>query len=150
MDDLYNYKGITANLNTVDHIIISNELFDNYVNSSAFREFSATQTIPNYYSTTSDHIPTSVTFRMTEDLSIVDFPGVPFFHVYPNPTTGELRITNYELRIMDIKIFDVYGRVLSSHHLITTSSHHNIDISSYPAGIYFLRVNGKTVKVVKK
>ncbi|MCL2290108.1 MAG: T9SS type A sorting domain-containing protein [Bacteroidetes bacterium] len=149
MDDINNYRGITANLNTVDHIIISNELFDNYLNNSIFREFSATQTIPNYYTTTSDHIPTSVTFRMTEDLSIVDFPERSFYYVYPNPTTGQLTIKSEKIKIENIAIFDIYGRKLSFHHLITTSSDYKIDISSYPAGIYFLQINGETMKVVK-
>jgi len=30
--------------------------------------------------------------------------------IYPNPTIGELRITNYELRIDNVEIFDVCGR----------------------------------------
>jgi hypothetical protein len=30
--------------------------------------------------------------------------------VYPNPTTGELRIENGEWRITGIEVFDVYGR----------------------------------------
>jgi len=30
--------------------------------------------------------------------------------IYPNPTTGELRIKNFELGIRGIELFDVYGR----------------------------------------
>ena len=60
--------------------------------------------------------------------------------IYPNPTTGELRIENGELRIEKIEISDVYGRKLSSNHLIPTSSHHLINISHLPAGVYFLSV----------
>ena len=41
--------------------------------------------------------------------------------IYPNPTTGELRITSYELRVNNIELFDVYGRKLSFHHLINSS-----------------------------
>jgi hypothetical protein len=70
------------------------------------------------------------------------------FVVYPNPTTGELRITNYELRIENVEIFDVYGRKISSHHLTPASSDH-IDISHLPAGVYFVRVDGVIAKVVK-
>jgi len=66
--------------------------------------------------------------------------------ISPNPTTGELRIENGELRIENVDIFDIYGR---KHQLITSSSHHLINIVSLPAGIYFLRVDGQTVKVIK-
>jgi hypothetical protein len=70
--------------------------------------------------------------------------------VFPNPTTGELTITNYELRIMDIEVFDVYGRKLSSHHLITSSSHHKIDISDLSAGVYFVKIRTEAGEVMKK
>ena len=33
------------------------------------------------------------------------------FVIYPNPTTGELRVTSYELQVTSIEIFDIYGRV---------------------------------------
>jgi len=74
-------------------------------------------------------------------------------NIYPNPTTGELEIKNYELEINSIEIFDVYGRKLSSHHLIPTSSHHLINISHFPAGIYFVKIKittgTQTQKIIK-
>ena len=74
--------------------------------------------------------------------------------VFPNPTTGVLNliqepINNEQLTINNIEIFDVYGKKLTFHHLIISSSHHLINISHLPAGIYFLRVNEQTVKVIK-
>ena len=68
----------------------------------------------------------------------------------PNPTTGELRITNYELRIEDIEIFDVYGKKLLSNHLIPTSSNHLINIFHLQAGIYFVRIQTETGIITKK
>jgi hypothetical protein len=69
------------------------------------------------------------------------------FTVYPNPTTGELRITNYELRIEQIDIFDIYGRKqlsLTSHSSPLTpnssSPHHLINLSHLPSGIYLLAI----------
>ena len=70
--------------------------------------------------------------------------------IYPNPTTGELRIENGELRIEKIEISDVYGRKLSSNHLIPTSSHHLINISHLQAGIYFVKIFTEQGEVVKK
>jgi hypothetical protein len=69
--------------------------------------------------------------------------------VYPNPTTGELTITNYELGITSIEIFDIYGRNLSNH-LITSSSNHLINIAHFPAGIYFVKISTEVGEVVRK
>ena len=165
MDDILHYKGVTSNLTdpyyhnnpVIDNIIISNELFDDYLSNSAFREVSATQTIPNYYSTTSDHTPVSIIFRFSNDVNITENQRNAAFSVYPNPTNGELRIENGEWRMENVEIFDVFGRKISSHHLIPSSSHHLIPSSSHhlinishlSAGIYFLKMGGETVKVIK-
>jgi aminopeptidase N len=60
--------------------------------------------------------------------------------VYPNPATGELIVTSYELQVTNVEIFDVFGRKLSTHHLITSSSNQIIDISRLPAGTYILEI----------
>ena len=78
------------------------------------------------------------------------------FTVYPNPTTGELFIERGRdgarpvSTITNIDFFDVYGKKISSHHLIPSSSHHLINISHLNPGIYFLRVtSGNSFEVVK-
>ena len=78
--------------------------------------------------------------------------------VYPNPTNGELRITSVDKwtsgQINKVEVFDIYGRKLSSHPLIPTSSHHSIDVSHLVSGIYMLRIIGdenvSTVRFVKQ
>jgi len=70
--------------------------------------------------------------------------------VVPNPTTGELSITNYELRIDKIEILDIAGKVVSSHHQITTSSHQKINISNLSPGIYFVKIFTEEGDVVKR
>jgi hypothetical protein len=70
--------------------------------------------------------------------------------VYPNPTTGELRIENYELRIERVEIFDIYGR---KHECTNARKHEKenlIDISKLPSGIYFLRIMTEQGEVVRK
>ena len=69
--------------------------------------------------------------------------------IYPNPTDGQLRITNYELRENTvIELFDVYGRKHVSRFTFH-NSHIEIDISHLASGMYFLKVNNKVVKVIK-
>jgi len=69
---------------------------------------------------------------------------------YPNPTTGQLTIDNEQLTINNVGIFDVYGRKLSSHHLISKSSNHLINISHLAAGIYFVKIITEQGTVTKK
>ena len=68
----------------------------------------------------------------------------------PNPTTGELQVTSYELRITSVEVYDIYGKKQLSNHLITPSSHHKIDISYLSAGIYFVKITTEQGEVVKK
>jgi len=73
--------------------------------------------------------------------------------IYPNPTTGKITIRNQESGMSsEIEVFDVVGRKLLSHTPLTSHSSPliEIDISHLSAGLYFLKIDGKTVKVVKQ
>ena len=83
-------------------------------------------------------------------VGVVETQCIASLRVYPNPTTGELTITNYELGITSIEIFDIYGRNLLSNHLITSSSSHLINIAHFPAGVYFVKISTDVGEVVKK
>jgi len=72
--------------------------------------------------------------------------------VYPNPTTGQLRITNYEFvpelnSGTNIEIFDIYGK---RHALGATNNEYTINISHLPTGIYFIKISTEVGEVVKK
>jgi len=73
--------------------------------------------------------------------------------IYPNPTTGELRIKSEELRIENIVFFDVFGRKLSVNKF-SQQSEVMINISHFLPGTYFMKIQteaGETLKkVVKK
>jgi hypothetical protein len=69
--------------------------------------------------------------------------------LYPNPTTGELRIKNYELREGDkIEIYNTLGQ----KQQLNTSNYplNTIDVSHLSAGIYTLKIGGHTGKFVKQ
>jgi len=83
--------------------------------------------------------------------------------VYPNPTTGDLRIEisdmRYETLDMRYEIFDIYGRKMAqvsnltsqvSNHLIVSSSNHLINISHLPAGVYFVKICTEAGIITKK
>jgi len=69
--------------------------------------------------------------------------------VYPNPTTGKLKIENGELKIENVEIFDIYGKNLTPHTSYL-SPHTSLDISNFPAGIYFIKIQTSVGEVVKK
>jgi endonuclease/exonuclease/phosphatase family metal-dependent hydrolase len=71
-DDIVNYKCLSTGLYdpsyaspVIDNIVISNELFEYYKVNSTLREELAAQGILNYYSTTSDHVPVSASFKIS-------------------------------------------------------------------------------------
>ena len=71
--------------------------------------------------------------------------------IYPNPTSGELRIENGELRIENVEVFDIFGRTVGAN--LCVRPHTVIDISHLPAGVYIIKIsaNGNiyTYKIVK-
>jgi len=86
---------------------------------------------------------------LTVTVGIVEtdnYPSLP--KIYPNPTTGKLKIESGELKMGNVEIYDIYGRKLSQFTF--HNSHIEIDISHLSAGIYFLKIDGKTMKLVKE
>ncbi|MDR2970469.1 MAG: T9SS type A sorting domain-containing protein [Bacteroidales bacterium] len=69
--------------------------------------------------------------------------------IIPNPTTGELQVTSYELQVTSIDVFDIYGRAVSTHCSLLTT-HYPIDLSHLPNGIYFVKIVTEQGEVVKK
>jgi hypothetical protein len=60
--------------------------------------------------------------------------------IYPNPTTSIVNIGQQA----NIKVYSLQGTLLQE----TFGT--QVNLSSYPQGIYQLQINGETVKVVKK
>ena len=71
--------------------------------------------------------------------------------LYPNPTTGEIRIQNTEFRIQSVEVYDVYGKLIKSVKVDDFSV--VIDLSANASGVYFTRImtdNGMVTKRVVK
>jgi len=95
---------------------------------------------------------------------VLDVPEskIPEITVFPNPTTGELRITNcsyvsgkfseanYESRIENVEIFDIFGAKLISHQQINLSSDYFMNISHFKSGIYLMAIQTPSGKFYKK
>ena len=66
--------------------------------------------------------------------------------LYPNPTSGKLKIEVEDDLFTGAEVMSIQGqRIIQSDQSI-------IDLSEYPSGIYFVRVNGspKTYKIIKQ
>jgi hypothetical protein len=66
--------------------------------------------------------------------------------VSPNPTSGQLRIENYDISMGKIGIYDIYGRKQKAE----SRKENVVDISHLQSGVYFLRIGNGTVKIVKQ
>ena len=99
--------------------------------------------------TAKDEVTTlSYTVMVNRALSITEIQQLSNIKFYPNPTTGELHIS--DIGISDIEIYDIYGRIQRCLISNIGQSEIVINISHLPAGVYFLRVNEVMMKVVKK
>ena len=83
--------------------------------------------------------------------------------IYPNPTTGELKIENGELKIQSIEIFDIYGRNVEAKfpsfipNAVGNPEHYGqqadgvvMDVSHLPSGVYFVKITTETGEIKKK
>jgi subtilisin family serine protease len=72
-------------------------------------------------------------------------------NIYPNPTTGELKITTSDIRnpISDITIFDVSGRIQKAENRISNIEV-ILDISHLNSGLYFIKVKTDAGEIIKK
>jgi hypothetical protein len=74
------------------------------------------------------------------------------YKVYPNPTQSVFNIENSELNIIQIELYDISGRYLTSISDCSTSTI-SIDLSPFSNGIYFAKIKSskgvRTEKVVK-
>jgi hypothetical protein len=104
-----------------------------------------------------------LTIKINDEIDTLNIktPLLASIKVCPNPTTGQLRSTNYEfnkgINPLVIEIYDVYSRKMEekfpSNSLEGWQSVADgvvLDISHFPAGIYFLKIKTESGTVTKK
>ncbi|MBK5285778.1 MAG: T9SS type A sorting domain-containing protein [Bacteroidia bacterium] len=82
--------------------------------------------------------------RLTFDISTGTVEIIPGrFHIYPNPASNELRISNAGFTIHNVAIYDILGQKHLSLNSPATGNEFStsIDISQLPTGVYFVKVN---------
>jgi len=68
--------------------------------------------------------------------------------IYPNPTNGQLIISNGELNIANVEIFNVTGQSVGANPRVCPDN--TINISHLPMGVYFIRITTDNGVVMKK
>ena len=133
MDDTSNYKCLTSDLydtsynsQVIDNIIISNELFDNYKSNTTTREVQTTESITNYNSTTSDHVPVSASFSMTAGTSACE--NISFSETFAS-SLGDF--TPYSVDGTQVWSWTTYGATVSGY--VTSVNNPNEDWLISPA-----------------
>jgi hypothetical protein len=93
-------------------------------------------------------------FGEIDPLSICCAPPVAA-KLRPNPAKDWVEITNYELRIMNVEVFDMMGRGQKAEGRRPKAENVlEVNVSHLPAGIYFVRIyyednSFETVKLIK-
>jgi hypothetical protein len=157
-------KSIVGYNDVVDHAIVSNEMKDYYINSSADVLSNVTAAVsPDNYNTVSDHYPIltrytwSTSTSLGKDLKINNRK----LSIYPNPVKGdgftiilddenstnekyELTLTGLDGRLM----FSNYDKISTSNQLLNNS------LKYLNQGIYILNLKGKdnsySIKILKQ
>ena len=62
--------------------------------------------------------------------------------IHPNPTTGKFEVCGLEFEVGEVQVFDLLG------NLVLRTEEREVDLSSYPAGIYMVRVGEAVRKLV--
>lgn len=92
----------------------------------------------------------TITFK-TEGEGVNNYTLANSISLYPNPTSGEFRIQNAELRIDKVEVYDVYGKMLNMVEV--NDNQVTMNASNYAAGMYFVRIytaNGTATKTFVK
>lgn len=146
----------------LDHIVISNELTDEYI-ANSIAVYDPRTDIANYTTTTSDHGPVIARFELKDDnLGTIDFETKNGFAViaFPNPATDVLNVSvkNNIDKNLKLRIYDLNGRLVSNPVNVAAGQDISttvIPISHLQKGIYiYTLTENSTVmykgKIVKK
>lgn len=88
---------------------------------------------------------------LNSTVGIKDLDFVSSISAYPNPTNGDLTVNMGTPGVLTAQILNVLGEVVSESSINNTSivSMH-FDLTTQPDGVYFLEIQSKNAKTVKK
>ena len=103
-------------------------------------------------------IPVNITVKRTTGIKQLTTNNEQLT-IYPNPTDGKITIRNEESEVRNVEIYDIVGRNVGADLRVCPEQQGEhagspqqikIDISHWANGMYFLKVDGKVFKIIKK
>ncbi len=142
---------------TIDHILITDELFGAYLPDSADRFEELLTEVPGYVSTTSDHLPVFARFAFATPTAAeaTEFPGaVSGLSIYPNPIreAATLTFTLAHPGPVHLAAYDLLGRrvaTLADGFFLPGLHKVFFAADELPAGAYFLRLEAEGQAVTR-
>lgn len=129
----------------IEHMIISDELFDYYNPNSVVQEVSMYQNIDNYLNTTSNHLPVSATFQFAT-LGTREY-AKNTWSIYPNPVKDLLKFDGAGLDAdAVISVYDLTGRQMRCEKISVDT----VNVSDLPSGVYILKTGLRFGRFVKE
>lgn len=138
-------NGSCSSGSTIDHLMFTSGLFDNYVEGSGDRYDELITSIPSYTSTTSDHLPVLAQFNAvpvaaeTVDASTFDLRVAPS----PFGASTNVHLSLPETAALRVELYDVLGRLVSvSDEGVRTAGAHRVRVSGegLAPGVYTVRL----------
>jgi len=134
----------------LDHILITNELFDDFENDSSFistikiDEY-LTGSWWEYEENISDHRPVALKLDMNSNIGLTDLTlTTPYFSNYPNPfyskTTFSLKFPNDS---MNIEILNMQGQTVFSEKVPIGKTSIIWNAEKFPNGVYLAKLKSK-------
>lgn len=72
------------------------------------------------------------------------------FAIYPNPVGNQLNINGNLGKVKSLQIYDMTGKLMKDISNTLNSEHKSIDVSQLIPNTYILRIDGKSIKFIKK
>jgi endonuclease/exonuclease/phosphatase family metal-dependent hydrolase len=141
-------NGVCNSGSTIDHILITNELMENYVDDSVTRIKELITAIPNYRANTSDHLPVVARFSFETATDAETQSTLPktsnIISLWPNPSS---RRVDLELSLATsgrivVQVYDILGRLVSETEetLSAGSRSTSISTANFAPGLYSIRL----------
>ncbi|MBV7267973.1 T9SS type A sorting domain-containing protein [Winogradskyella luteola] len=84
-----------------------------------------------------------------ESLSVDNFE-LSDFSMYPNPATNEVNLKWNEQEDVSIRVYNTTGKLMFYGKKVNLFNGHKIDVSSFNAGMYFVKLNSTKGEITKQ
>jgi hypothetical protein len=123
-------------------------------NSTDLEDYSTNDITPfaglSYYKLTQVDFNGTVNFGGIRSVEVDAKNSADQLSIYPNPTKGKLKIIGEKEQLQKLQLFNSVGQPMEMNILAEGNSSVTIDISNLDLGVYLMRSENKTYRVIKK